>query len=262
MEVKPRPIPLLTKVSKPGEPPVYKPTVRPLPLSEISGGTRKVPRLEDAQGVPFLRIGKPQSHAHANFLKHKGLRRQLRITAFQNIWEERRHEAAEEDMWESTLEELADREGVVIPDVGDETGITRMRNNKDNKGPREVEVGPFEWTMREFGANYLSAQLRAEIVDMQARTTAMLDLRDEEQRLADMEKREKKERRRAAWEQRVRQEKALGSADDGASDDHSTRTQPSTGEQQDARDPFESISRDAWVEEAIGQKRNDQRGRK
>lgn len=223
---KPRPPPLLTKISGPGEPPVYKSTVRPLPLSQLSGGTRKVPMLEDVQSIPFLRIGKPQSHSLANFLKRKGVRRQLRITALQELWEDRRLEASTEDMWEAILEELADREGVYIPDVGDEGGSVRVRNGR-------VEAGPFEWAVRKFGVDHVSAQLNEELVDMQARATAMLDLRDEEQRMAELEKRERRERRRAAWEERVSLGNEQAPLTEAATTDRTSLTpeQPGTGKQ-------------------------------
>lgn len=41
----------------PGSKPILE---RPLPLSEIKGGNRRVPNLVTAQGVPFLRYSKPQ----------------------------------------------------------------------------------------------------------------------------------------------------------------------------------------------------------
>lgn len=219
---------------------MYKATVRPLPLSELSGGTRKVPMLDDAQGIPFLRIGKPESHAHANFLKHKAMRRQLRITAFQELWGERRYEAYGEDMWEAALEELADREGVNIPDVGDEGGAVQKGNS---------EFGPYEWAVRAFGVDYISAKLREEMVDMQARVTAMLDLQDEEQRLATLEKREKQERRRAAWEETVR----LGKGQ-GPTIEHLRWRQSGNRKQEDARDRYRNYSKDDWTENVAKQR--------
>lgn len=200
---KPRPPPLLTRVSEPGQPPVYKATVRPLPLSQLSGGTRKVPVFEDAQGVPTLRLGKPESHSHANFLKNKSRRRQLRITAFQSLWEERRHDALEEDAWEATLQELAVREGVELSDEVDENGTAKEGTSRQSLAQKS-QVGSYQGAVREFGYDYLSAKLRAEMIDMQARATALLDLRDEEQRLAVLEREEKKQRKRAAREARVK----------------------------------------------------------
>lgn len=238
---KPCPTPLLTKVSGPGERPLYRPTVRPLPLHDLSG-TRKVPVFDDAQGIPFLRIGKPESHSHANFLKYKAARRQLRISAFQELWEERRLGASEEDMWEATIEKLAKREGVEISDVGDEGGAVRTRNN---------QFGPYEWGVREFGVNYISAKLRAEMVDMQARATAMLDLVDEERRLAELEKVQKKERKRAAREEKKRQIKGKNQGEGSA-------YERPLKKHEDAECSSRSISRDEWAGQfALQGKRED-----
>lgn len=233
-----RPTPLLVKVSEPGQRPVYKPAVRPLPLSELSGGTRKVPVFDDAQGVPFLRISKPESHSHANLLKRKALRRQGRITAFQELWEERRHDALEEDLWEATLEKLASREGVKTFDVGDNGDPLQQR-----------QFGSYEWIVREYGVNYLSAKLRDEMVDMQARATALLDLRDEEQRLADLEKREKKAKRRAARGQKARTGKHEGSSSEEPADELSTLEHEDSGMLKDDHFSFRSLSKDDWAEE-------------
>lgn len=116
----------------------------------------------------------------------------------QKLWEDVQPAAADEDAWECQLEELADEEGVDIPDVGDEVGlITQGNGNK---------VGPFEYNVREFGVKYIKKLLNEEAEDMLARSTAMLDIRDEEKRLAELEKKEKKERRFRAWEEWTRQQ--------------------------------------------------------
>ncbi|KAF3761695.1 hypothetical protein M406DRAFT_281772 [Cryphonectria parasitica EP155] len=177
-----RPPPLLTRTSSPHEMPVYTSTVRPLPLSEISGGVRKVPVLDETNSIAFLRIGKPQSHWHANFLRRKALRRQARITTVQEMWEDVRPSAAEEDAWERRLEELAAEEGTFV-------------------------LGPYERTVREYGVEYLRKALNDEAEDMVARSTAMLDIVDEERKLAAQERLARKEERRKDWEERTRQEK-------------------------------------------------------
>ncbi|KAJ4412447.1 E2 ubiquitin-conjugating protein mms2 [Gnomoniopsis sp. IMI 355080] len=244
---KPCPTPLLTKVSEPGERPVYKSTVRPLPLSKISGGTRKVPVFVDAQGIPFLRIGKPESHSHANFLKRKAMRRQERITHFQELYEDRVQEASEEDQWEATLLKLAKRESVTIADVVGKGGTGQKMKSGNQLRLQQTESGTYEWNMREFGVNYLAMKLRDEMVDMQARATAMLDLVDEERRLAELEKREKKERRRAAREDKVRERKGEGCTDQGPTDNHPTGKHevPSSG----------NVSKDEWAGHFVTQGR-------
>lgn len=192
---RPRPPPLLTRVSAPGEPPVYKSTVRPLPLAQLSGGVRKVPVFDDTGNIGFLRIGKPQSHWHANFLRRKGDRRQARITAMQELLEEGRRAAAEEDEWDAMMARIGARD--------DDGGDGLPNQGRGGANPRgRPRLGPFERTVMEFGVEHLSTQLDEDMRDVQARATAMLDIIDAERELAEREKREKKERRRKAWEQR------------------------------------------------------------
>lgn len=245
---KPRPPPLLTRVSEPGQRPVYKATVRPLPLSQLSGGTRKVPVFEDAQGVPTLRLGKPESHSHANFLKHKAMRRQLRITALQSLWEERRREASEEDAWEATVQALAVGEEVKLADEDDENDTAKKGTSHHNYSQKR-QPGLYEVTVREFGYDYLSAKLREEMVDMQARATALLDLRDEEQRLADIENEEKKQRKRAAREERVKLRKDTRSPDKAPMSRHPAKEHKNIRMPKSADEPSHSLSKDDWTDE-------------
>lgn len=200
---RPRPPPLLTKVSAPGEPPVYRSTARPVPLEQLSGGVRKVPVLDETSNMGFLRIGKPQSHWHANFLRRKAERRQARITALQELWEDGRRAAAAEDAWEAALAQLARRERVDGGDFADEAEIDAAA--RDRKG-----MGPHERVIKEFGVDHLGERLSEEAADVIARTTAMLDIVEAEKRLAEQEKKEKKERRRKAWEERQRVHKQGG----------------------------------------------------
>lgn len=245
---KPRPPPLLTRVSEPGQRPEYKATVRPLPLFQLSGGTRKVPVFEDAQGVPTLRLGKPESHSHANFLKNKAMRRQLRITDLQSLWEERRREASEEDAWEATVQALAVGEGVELSDEVDENGTAKTGTRHYNYSQKR-QPGSYEVTVREFGYDYLSAKLREEMIDMQARGTALLDLRDEEQRLADIEKEEKKQRKRAAREEKVRLREDTGSPDKAPMSAHSARKHEDKKRPKSTEKPSHSLSKDDWTDE-------------
>ncbi|CAN8097885.1 unnamed protein product [Discula destructiva] len=220
--------PLLTKVSGPGQKPLYASTARPLPLAQLSGGKRKIPQLEDASGVPFLRIGKPQSPTHANFIGRKVARRQARLTAFLEMGEVARQEAAAEDAWEKELGRLALREGVDIED--------------DDEGGAVVS---YERVVVEFGLEHFGRLLRDEVVDMQARATAMLDIIDEEEKLAVREKKERDEKRKRAWEERGRHEKTTEASDKmipGAQ--HSER-------RHEARDTFGGESRDDWADDVV-----------
>lgn len=164
--------------------------MRPLPLEQLSGGKRKIPVIAQASGsIPFLRIGKPQSHAHSNFLRRKSERRQNRITLVKEMKEEVKLEARTEDRWEAALRRLAREERV---DIGD---------GEDGSDDSMT----YEQVVQEFGVLHLRTMLAVESEDLQARTTALLDLRDEEQRLAELEKKERDEKRRKAWEEKVKQ---------------------------------------------------------
>ena len=66
---------------------------------------------------------------------------------------------------------------------------------KDIKTGKKSEVGPFESTIRQFGVDYLSQKLNEESVDMTARASAMLDIVEEEKRLAAEEKAARKEQK-------------------------------------------------------------------
>lgn len=180
-------LPLLTKVSGPGEKPVYRSTFRPRPLPELSGGTRRVPVLEEANGgIPFLRIGKPQSHYLGSYIHRKGARRQHQVGLMQHLAEEAKPDAQEEDMWENQLARLAAAEGVALEGGG---------------GGREGANVRYEHSVR-LGIDYVAQKLNSEVEDMKARAVAMLDIVDEEKRLAAEE--EKMKKRMKNWERNVR----------------------------------------------------------
>jgi hypothetical protein len=61
----------------PGSKPVLQ---RPLPLSEIKGGKRRVPDLISARGVPFLRYSKPQPISLSRVIRQKQDRDQKKWT--------------------------------------------------------------------------------------------------------------------------------------------------------------------------------------
>lgn len=228
--------------------------------------------MELAQNFPFLRVGKPQSHALANVLRRKNMRRQKRITEIIEFNDVLRPEARLEDQWEEILEKQAARErvdleegesaavaendddGVWVDDdeederlawlmssnsnqnsmsmdpeasyrvddfaaaaLADDGNFNFDNNNNNNnnttknKGKKGVKnsrkVGPYESTVRDYGFKYLQDIVDVEVRDNMARTAVLVDLVREEQRLADMEKMQKKERRRRAWEEKVRNEK-------------------------------------------------------
>lgn len=182
-------LPLLTKVSGPGERPAYQSTFRPRPLPELSGGTRRVPVLEEANGgIPFLRIAKPQSHYLGSYIQRKGARRQHQVSLLQQLAEESKVEAQEEDAWEDELARLAAEEGVELE------GYRELRERRGGPGAYEQSV--------RVAIDHVSQKLSDEVDDMKARAVAMLDIVDEEKRLAAEEEKERKRLKR--WERNVR----------------------------------------------------------
>lgn len=189
--------PLLTRTSPPGEPPVYASTFRPRPLAELSGGKRKVPVLDAKDAFAFLRIGKPQSHRHANFLRRKADRRQARVTAIQELSDDDRPAAAAEDAWEALVARVALAEGLRIDDQGEDEAAGTEKGAQGRGG-----TGSFRQVVKTFGIDHVSRQLDEEAADLIARSRAMLDIVDEEKRLAEQEKEDNRMRRLRAWEQR------------------------------------------------------------
>jgi hypothetical protein len=87
----------------PGSKPVLQ---RPLPLSEIKGGKRRVPNLISAQGVPFLRYSKPQPISLSRVIGQKQQRDQKKWTQREDLtadtiiaqWEDKWDEVVQAQM--------------------------------------------------------------------------------------------------------------------------------------------------------------------
>lgn len=195
-------VPLLTQVSAPGEKPVYKSTVRPLPLSKLSGGVRKVPVLDQATaGHTFLRIGKPESRFLGSFLHRKGDARQRRITLVQELQDEYLTQARDEDRWEAELVRLARAEGRRLPaGYGAEGGRRAEDSYAEDSYEAAVHVG----------IRHVGEGLTREVEDMFARARAMLDIVEEEKKLAEAEAKDRKrlKKRERATRKRERKEEA------------------------------------------------------
>lgn len=169
----PERVPLLRLVSaaKPGSPPVYEPTARPLPLGQLSGGVRKPPRLDETGGIPFLRIGKPQSPGLSRVLRQKSWKRQVRTTRIIQLTEQDAVEAEWEDKWEKTVGGL-------------------LNGEKEGETLRVPREGTFVESVRENIA-YLNGKLGAERKDSIARGKAMWKIVEAERALAEEEKAER-----------------------------------------------------------------------
>lgn len=188
-------VPLLMRVSAPGEKPVYKSTVRPRPLSELSGGVRKVPVLEQAtSGHTFLRTGKPESRFLGSFLHRRGKARQRRITHILDMQEVHLTQARDEDRWEAELVRLSRAEGL------SGRGLEGYGSAGDWRGDR------YEDSVH-VGIRYAGEWLDREVEDMSARARAMADIVDAEKELAEAEAKDRKRLKKRERATRKRESK-------------------------------------------------------
>jgi hypothetical protein len=168
----PNTIPLLTRVSGPGEVPRYEPTVRPRPLSALGGsGRRRVPVLEKANFLPFLRLTKPQPAVVSRVILQKIKRMNKIVLSLQDMMEETQEAAEWEDQWEKILK----------------TGQQPV------SAPRQA--GPHLASVRQDIYDVRGRLLRLRLDD-HARGVALQKLAMEEKALAEKEKAERKERKR------------------------------------------------------------------
>lgn len=103
-------------VRYPGSKPILE---RPLPLSEIRGGTRRVPNLVTAHGIPFLRYSKPQPISLSRVIRQKVLWNERNWTS-RGVLEEKIILAGFEDEWDRILER---EHGVMDADSEDATAV-------------------------------------------------------------------------------------------------------------------------------------------
>ncbi|GAP86817.1 putative ubiquitin-conjugating enzyme protein [Rosellinia necatrix] len=192
----PRPgyLPLLVNVtpaptpSNPNPRPRYDIPHRPRPQSELGGtGRRKIPRLDMASEIPFLRFSKPQPVVLSRVLGGKVRRRSERAIKVGILREEALPEARLEDQWERAMARLA----------------------ADEASKRGVGIGPdrneplYAHTIQEYGIRELNTILTKERLDLIARAEAMSRLIQEEKALAAEEAIQRAADKRARWEARM-----------------------------------------------------------
>lgn len=90
---------------------------RPLPVSEIRGGTRRIPNLVTAHGIPFLRYSKPQPISLSRYVRQRILWNEMNWTR-RGILEEKILLAEFEDEWDRILEQ---EHGIADVDHKDDT---------------------------------------------------------------------------------------------------------------------------------------------
>ncbi|CAK7242768.1 MAG: E2 ubiquitin-conjugating protein mms2 [Sporothrix thermara] len=164
----------------------YVPTEGPRPLSELPGGVengrRRVPRLvTEATGIPFLRLGKPQSPILSRALRFKIAKRRERTLLASNLMKDDAAFAEEEDIWEFNL--------------------ARALTEAGGPGAKEfAESVAREPTYRSSvvaGAAHLNRLLNLETADMLLRSRAYLQIVDRERDLAEKEEKERQARKQA-----------------------------------------------------------------
>lgn len=85
---------------------------RPLPLSEIRSGKRRVPEFVDLQGIPFLRYSKPQSSSLGRVLRQKVAWQTKKWDQRNKLTEEIMPLGEVEDGWDTLVAMQKKQEGV------------------------------------------------------------------------------------------------------------------------------------------------------
>lgn len=180
----PRPgtVPVLTRdPAAPAHAPVFRPTARPLPLAQLGGsGVRRVPRLDHADGAPFLRLGRPQPRELSRVLRQRHMTRDARYAKLAELQEEALPEAAVEDQWDRAVQELMRRERQSDKCEGNETFVDPVR--------------AAIWEVRE--------KIDLDSREKVARGKALWELVLQEKALAQQEQRERRERREETRKER------------------------------------------------------------
>ncbi|KAH8888406.1 hypothetical protein GQ53DRAFT_748838 [Thozetella sp. PMI_491] len=209
-------IPLLTKLPPlPGSTvPRYEPTRRPLPLSQIKGGVRKVPHLGASGGVPFLRLGKPQSPRLSRIIRQKLMMHQKRINTQHRLADEMMTDAKLEDDWDGLMRRLGVRDGLAdrttfsepVEKALQEVGELFQKDLDDR-----VARGEALWklVLEERALAQKEAQERA-LAQQETQEPALAQKETQERALAQKEAQEREEGKRRSPKKRGQQKPELG----------------------------------------------------
>ncbi|KAH6887548.1 hypothetical protein B0T10DRAFT_562763 [Thelonectria olida] len=161
--------PLLTKVSAPGEPSKYVSTVRPAPKSTFRG-ERKVPVLSgSSDGIPYLRIMKPQPRVMNKMLGQKKRVYLERMWAMKEIEDVREPVAREEDAWDRIVSQALNTSRLPDP------------------GPSGGHFSSYERS-EQLSKLWIKSRIAAQMQDFQARGDAMSQIVQDEKALAMIER--------------------------------------------------------------------------
>ncbi|KAL1895395.1 hypothetical protein Sste5346_005200 [Sporothrix stenoceras] len=156
----------------------YVPGNPPRPLEEIPGGVRPVPVFTtESNGIPFLRMGKPQSPILSRALRIKGKKRRTRAQLASLLMRDELEFVGQEDIWENNLLKVAEEEA-----PRDAAAATFVREMSDEPTYRHSVA---------IAVAYINSQLNIETADMLARSRGMLKIIDRERTLAEQEAKER-----------------------------------------------------------------------
>jgi hypothetical protein len=169
--------------------PESKPVLqRPLPLSEIKGGKRRVPNLISAQGVPFLRYSKPQPISLSRVIRQKQKRDQKKWTQREGLAIDTTI-AQWEDEWDEAVQaQVAQEQG---------TRQSQLKLVEKLEGSGEASGQEASWTYEVVSADRkLCRQIKENDRKNAELGRTMWEIVVKERELAAKEKREAKIQRR------------------------------------------------------------------
>lgn len=103
-------VPLISNIAPPGSPPTYRSSILPRPRSSFQG-PRRIPVLcTTANGLPFLRMKKPQPSALSSMVGRKDRLFANRVRKVVQIDEQLAYDAALEDEWDRLVDSQQRRE--------------------------------------------------------------------------------------------------------------------------------------------------------
>ena len=193
-------LPLLVKVSPPPSPfdpdpkPVYVTPHRPRPQSELGGtGRRKVPHIDMASDIPFLRLTKPQPAVLSRVLNQKVEKRIERLEKLIDLQTNGLSDAKLEDRWDAEMARL----------MLEEESSKGKNHSTTSQLISEKDVPTHIFTVRRHGVQEMADILTRERKNEVARADAMRQLVKQEKALAAQEKAQRAAERRARWEAKM-----------------------------------------------------------
>ncbi|KAI1653274.1 hypothetical protein F4813DRAFT_274912 [Daldinia decipiens] len=211
--------PLLVNVTpaptpqNPNPKPVFAIPSRPRPASELGGsGRRRIPHIDLASDIPFLRTKKPQPMYLSHILRHRIRKRVQRLENVQSLYENDIPAAELEDNWEwmmgaMLLEQRSARERGERDEGNRRDNDTRLniRSIEADAARGEFRNETFRQTVYIQGIIYAQNVLNREREEQVARADAMRRLIVEEEKLAKQEKAERDANRRKQWESKMQE---------------------------------------------------------